>query len=475
MSTLRIDILEMLLADFRAHADAAHESVLCRYFLHEHAAAFRIKARTLWEAGNDAETLRFVADALLHEGRFQKLLVDSAIEPVIATGRALLGDAGAKGAGCPMGASDAAERRRAGIAARLALDAVTKASDDDLRGMVEPERLKCCMNAMLAVSPGGHACVALMEYRLDARLGDNALGSPAEREKTKTIAWEKAGDAAADPDGASYRTTVNRLLADEARAWLVNAGCSLREGRCDGVARIKDIPVDLVELCLQHTNAGALAKSRTAQNAHAADAFALYRALNATRGARRYCIVPIELDPASGAGLYILGTSLFDDDFIAWLFPDIDRKRARIARAYGKATAQAPSRKTAMEAKRLELDERRRAMIRSNNCIIATITHAQAADALEKSHVFDDGLFGAGGASSSQRHLIQGLFKDELDIWPAPIANAEAMERVIDRFRRMVRIESAGSSAFEAYRVMNEEAPAGCPARFLPYFAPEDF
>lgn len=474
MTTLRTAVLERALADFRNHAADPENSMVCRHFRREHEASFRIKAKLLWESGDMAETLRFMAEALAREGRFQALHVDRRITPIIDLGKKILGICDK----CASGASDAARRRRAGKTARTALRAVAEASDDTLRESLSTASLEQAMNAMLETTPHGNACTALMEFRLDARMGHKAPGTEADRTRTETIARTKGKTEGLDPEGAAYRAAETRLLVAEAREWLVNAGCSLRDGSIDATARIKDIPVGLVELYLDERESRNPGEDAFASTSLAHDALALYRALNNEGEARRYCIVPIERDPLSGAGLYLLGTGLFSDDFIAWLYPDIERRRARLARARRKADVRHNAAKAfALEARRIELDERRIALLRSNTCVLAMVSHAQAVDALARSRVFDSSGFGwdADAGFSSDRRLVQGLFHDELTVWPAPVATETAMKQAIAHFRRALCTRAdAGKSGVAAYRAVNEDAPSACPARFRAYFYEDD-
>ena len=462
MNALRAFVVETALSDFLAHPDFPGESILCRHLRREHEASFRIKAKRIWKLGDQAGFARFLAESLLHEGRFQKLLVSRETAGLIRAGKAL---APSEERACSGRTRDAkpnttAQRRQAAREAREALRLIAETSDTAALNALDPGVLRSAAEAMLEAAPQTGAFTILMECRLDERMGEHALGSERQRKKTRALALAKVATPL-PPVNGDYRALEDALLAAEAREWLVNAGCSLRDGRADGVMRTKDVPVGLVELCLNEANG----QTRPPRRISARDALTLYRALNEDGAARRYVVIPLERDPATGAELLILSTGFCSDDIVSWLYPDIDRRRARAARADRRQPAdEAEARRIRVHNRQLELDARRRAALRGNACVIAMTAHAYAVDALVRARSFETGF-----ESSARTRPIEGIFRDEISVWPAPVTDTTAMEQVFARFRRTFGAD-AGATAFAAYQAMNEDAPVACPPCFLPYF-----
>lgn len=479
MANLHDITLDAVMRDFLRAGSDPQQSLLCRFLEAEHASSLRVSLKRLWNRGDARTLLMLMTERLLREGTLQKLLACEAIAPICAVGKKLLTGEAEQHEGAVSTRSEHSEpaaRRRLGRAVRAQLEAILAQAatlgDDALPSL---ETLRPAADVLINATSRTGAYASLLEYRLDAHEHSGGLGSAEDRAKTLAAAQRATGQHEPCADTASFDKALTRTLVREARQWLANAGCSLREESLAGIVRAKDIPTGLVEAAIAE---GLVRPYAAGEGAHdgtaalpiaarrpASDAFALYQALQRER--RSWAVVPLEIDPLTGAACYVLGTSYFDDDARAWLFPPFKARRQLTLR--GERGTRDHEQHRMNENRRARIDEARRMALRRNACVVVFVRHAQCADRLRGAVRVSGSLFDEHPDRMKEKRLVQGLFQDELEVWPLPIGTADAMERALAWFRHAF----GGSSTNEtvaAYRFANEEAPAHCPEPFLRYF-----
>ena len=430
MAGLRERILEDLRKDYLADPE---RSLLFLYFLEEHQSGFRIAAKVLLMEldveGPGADCL-----ARLQAHLFGSLLREQKFRNLYAV-RALDGLRG--GAESP---------KKANLTIRAG---ITEMMD---RGTVWSERkLRALAEELLGSFPEENPASRFMECWLDLQAARIRGGGQA----PQTGADFEAGAAAVMREicgkqklnvevpvpvtAEIYLRLRDMLVCAEAEAWLLDTGWSVKKDtRGQAPARRKNIPIELIERYLERkmpagpdgsAGSAAAAPAWLEDNASAArDAAALYRAMNTEE--YRQAVVPLKIDRATGAGIYLLGCGYFED-----LLPRLPRS-----------------------------EERLRELLGTRHAVIAEVAHAQA--------VLDI-LYAMPGFAGNV--TARSWFWENVRVFELPVTE-RTLAALFDDFDGAVRYAAAqsGEGLFAPFADVNEEAPEHCPERYLAYFSGEE-
>lgn len=333
-------------------------------------------------------------------------------------------------------------------------------------------------------SPKPKPASLALECLWDLEAGDRALGSEEGRREIERILRERLEQPPKGlvlsrefPDGKLTKDDldeiVTQLVDHMAQRWLDNRGVSLSErdaDRCDewpgerdvskkNVSRARDIPVDLVERCMndpylryrlgldERWSTSEITDEKNLKE----DLAAFYRALldGIVKGEDySRIVVPVIIDSKTGAGLYILG-----EDFAK----PSDAKTSKLVK------------KAFFRYGRYELYSEPFFKSVSRPFFAIMYHHWDMYECFESSNKDDVGL----GDSDV---LIRGLWDDVVNAWVPDVKRGGfdgAAKRAIGRFKAARKSRDVK----RAYRIRNEYRPdlTAFPERFQVYFDPEDY
>lgn len=334
MVALRDEVLRALHRNYRERKAAGQEPLLCEYIRRKDQNAFRVKTKELFigfDRGvvGQSEIFEFMAKSLLGERKLQKLYAFKTIGPLREAGRARLGKTAA-----PTSREGDSTNRQINIDIRNELKALEEQGTPN--GVVTDDQLRDIAQEMLDNYKEANYCSKLMEYRLDTQMGARAMGSEKDREANRKAAFKACGiRLGGSVDEDALDRAIDDAVDKDAERFLSDAGYSVKKEGPQGVVRVCDVPVDLVELCMQeglYVPRGAPMSARGKEDverkkqdtgklfADLCSEWKLRYEAWASRGkkgakpeGRDDLVIPVEIDPLSGAGLYLMGSGWFDD------------------------------------------------------------------------------------------------------------------------------------------------------------------
>lgn len=511
---LRDQVVHDVFVDFMEHVrrpqgagddwvPTPQDSIICRYYLETLKCGFRVRVRWLWcERGTgkrrNAELIKYLADCLGREGRFQRIVVPhwARIEPLMRLRR--------RDAGRPAGQAKVLGKARAlgkEMRDEMAAIAGTGMSPEEWHGAISDDELHALADVMLDATVGKgllHQAESLLAYRQELiaeRRNMPVLGGDVERTRMLADVQEAFDGDLPRPHGDGDVDFKNRMdaalfsvLAAAARQWLQNCGCSLSAGDVPaedacrgGIVRTYDIPVGLMALWRDEMD-GAVGSATSPDDAVAGDAFRLYRSLiRAGRPARRM-MVPLRRHLGSGDAIYLLGSDLASVQ-IEWLQKAAQsdyRLRSQVASRRGNVAARRPGPAADLaKIRNRRLDDekkslRRRDMLLSmmrrrvkadggedaRDCVLSLATHDPRGDILAAPVVARGRLIDADEMAVSfdfqESTTVMRVLPDDPED-AAQMAKAMHELRLQGKWGRM-------------YRDANGFAPEGCPDRYREYF-----
>ena len=172
-------------------------------------------------------------------------------------------------------------------------------------------------------------CDHLMEYRADRRAGEHALGDAAEQQwlLDDVRARGKKGKpipalAADRPGEGDIVQAIADLINDRAEELLYDIGKRVGGGSQHDVARVDDVPTQLIEKCLRKdpnlvarfSRVATLGSTHDSGSARIDEREVAQLYISLLQCGKRPIIVPVAIDAASGLGLYVATPSMIDGE-----------------------------------------------------------------------------------------------------------------------------------------------------------------
>lgn len=313
-----------------------------------------------------------------------------------------------------------------------------------------------------------------MECYWDCKAGSRALGSSPERDGLCEKLRRKASRAKQYPvkwDGMPSedfieKEVIPKALMQRAYTFLDNAGVSFSDAGGERfVSHTFDIPVALVESCIMDDedlaadlmistrspgrdrgHSGADGNETRAEKTAALRR--LYRALCEDSGGRGDVVVPVEIDPDTGLGLYVIGAN-----FARRAQPPDPNTERTLLSAFGKYSA----------------------LKRYSEYVNADGLRAVRGYGIPFFAIMYRGWFRADEFAApgdrdpypGEEGLVRNLWDLVVNAWvPARRLRLDYAEVAY----RIFELEVETSPSLDAYAIGNDVAPRGCPERFRKYF-----